>query len=307
MIPVIDIKGAYTGEGVSEIADAVTSACAEIGFFQITGFKIDFALFDRVYETYGQFFRMPEPFKRQFVRSNRLRGYGAFSSSKSAMQECFATSSIETLKDALALGISPDLSRAFEDISWPSVPGMRDSAYDLFAAEQELANLLMSLFARGLGLNSNYFKRSFEPDGSSFAVRNYAGTVARGDEEVLPEHCDSGGITVLHQRGNYEGLEVRLSDGSMVKVPVRSDALVINIGNLLNRWTNGKLKATSHRVVSPWRAGQSRQSIALFHAPAVFQEIAPVPELVGPEGPLFEPVQLFDLMIPFWERAAETV
>jgi isopenicillin N synthase-like dioxygenase len=305
VIPVINIDGAYTRNGLREVADAVTRACADIGFFQIVGFRVHPASFDRVYRTFGEFFTMSTESKIRFKTPlNHLRGYSSFSMSKSAYQECFQASAVETVQDALSLGLDARLSRAFEDIHWPSIAGMRESAMQLFQAERELAELLMSLFAQGLGLAPNHFARRFRPDGSSLACRNYVGTMASGDEEVLPEHTDSGGITLLHQRGNYDGLEIRLFDGSTTKIPVRSDALVVNIGNLLNRWTNGKLKATAHRVVSPWVQGQSRQSIAMFHAPAVSQEIRPDPELVGPEGPRFEPVQMYDLMLPFWDRAA---
>jgi isopenicillin N synthase-like dioxygenase len=305
MIPIINIDGAFTGHRVQDVADAVTSACANIGFFQITGFRIDMRMFDRVYERFGEFFATSSENKIRFkTPSNHLRGFSSFSMSSSAYQECFQTSAVETMQDALALGLDAHLSRAFEDIRWPDIPGMRESATELFEAERQVAELVMSLFARGLGLEADHFAGRFSPDGSSFACRNYVGTVSSGDEEVLPEHTDSGGITLLHQRGNYDGLEIRLFDGSTTKIPVRSDALVVNIGNLLNRWTNGKLKATPHRVVSPWLKGQSRQSIAMFHAPAVSQEIRPEPKLVGPEGPQFESVQLYALMLPFWERAA---
>lgn len=305
MVPVIDIDGAYTGINIQQLSDAVTKACAEVGFFQITGFRIDLGLFDKVYETFGEFFLTPRDNKLSFkTPSNHLRGYSSYSSSDSAYQECFQTNAIEKMQDALSLGLDPHLSEAFEDIRWPGISGMRESAMALFKAEREVADLIMTLFARGLGLAPDHFAGRFTPDGSSFACRNYVGTLPIGDEVVLPEHTDSGGITLLHQRGNYDGLQIRQFDGSMARVPVRPDALVVNIGDLLHRWTNGRLKATSHSVVSPWFEGQSRQSIAMFHAPAVSQEIRPEPELVGPEGSMFEPIQLYDLMLPFWERAA---
>jgi isopenicillin N synthase-like dioxygenase len=114
-------------------------------------------------------------------------------------------------------------------------------------------------------------------------------------ERILTRpHADSGVLTILHQQGSYQGLQVLARDGSWVDVPVLPEAFVINIGNLMHRWTNGVWPATMHRVVASGDPEASRASIVTFYLPAVDTVIAPLPTMVGPDGPVFEPVMQYD-------------
>jgi isopenicillin N synthase-like dioxygenase len=77
-------------------------------------------------------------------------------------------------------------------------------------------------------------------------------------------------------------------------VPLRDDAFVIDIGHLLSRWTNGRFPATVHRVVAGPTPAHQRRSIAMVFLPNVDQVVAPVPTMVGEEGPRFEPISAYD-------------
>jgi isopenicillin N synthase-like dioxygenase len=160
---------------------------------------------------------------------------------------------------------------------------------------------LLRLFALGLDLPASYFDAAFVRDVTQFAY-NFYPTRPRAEPEepateplvIGPAHADSGGLTVLHQRGTYEGLQVLTLDGDWVAVPVVPDAFVINIGELMHRWTNGVCLATVHRVVAGPSVDDQRESIVTFLLPEVDTVIAPLPSTVDVEGPRFEPVTPYD-------------
>jgi isopenicillin N synthase-like dioxygenase len=95
-------------------------------------------------------------------------------------------------------------------------------------------------------------------------------------------HTDFGFITLLAQHG-VGGLQARHADGDFVDVPVIDDALAVNFGTLLQRWTGGRIKATEHRVLS---SGEERFSTPFFHEPSPDAVIAPLPI---PGAETFEP------------------
>jgi isopenicillin N synthase-like dioxygenase len=184
------------------------------------------------------------------------------------------------------------------------MPGFRATWRRYAEATRELARTLMSLFAQALQLPADHFAAPFAKDVTLFSANFYPPQPARADHEdvLLVPHADSGGLTVLHQRGDYEGLQIRGLDGEWITVPLRDDAFVINIGHLLSRWTNGRYPATVHRVVAGPTPANQRQSIAMFFLPSVDTVVAPVPTRVGADGPRFEPVTAYDWQRQFMEK-----
>jgi isopenicillin N synthase-like dioxygenase len=158
---------------------------------------------------------------------------------------------------------------------------------------KRVGDALMELFARALGLSPGHFAPMLTHPVSDFAVNTYPAQPARVSADPLltfREHTDSGMLTVLHQRGDYAGLQVQGLDGDWVEVPVDPDALIINIGDLMSRWTNDRWPSTRHRVVAAPDATSTRASIATFHLPNVDAVIAPMEPFLGPDGPHYEPV-----------------
>jgi len=111
------------------------------------------------------------------------------------------------------------------------------------------------------------------------------------------EHADSGFVTLLAQDG-VEGLQAKNLAGEWIDVPPADGTLAVNFGELLERWTGGRVRATRHRVVAPKTA---RFSIPFFYEPRVDAEIAPLP-LAGAEP--FEPFLYGDYL---WEAATNFV
>ena len=111
------------------------------------------------------------------------------------------------------------------------------------------------------------------------------------------EHADSGFVTLLAQDG-VGGLQAKNLAGEWIDVPPANGTLAVNFGQLLERWTGGRVRATRHRVIAPKTA---RFSIPFFYEPRVDAEIAPLP-LSGVEA--FEPFLYGDYL---WESATNFV
>jgi isopenicillin N synthase-like dioxygenase len=109
-------------------------------------------------------------------------------------------------------------------------------------------------------------------------------------------HCDGGSFTILWQ-DTLGGLEVRNKSGDWVGVPPIEGTFVINIANLLQRWTNGRFSSTEHRVIN--RYGKDRYSIAFFVYPSNSTIIMPVVDRSRSE---FEPIVCGDDMLTYFRR-----
>ena len=148
-----------------------------------------------------------------------------------------------------------------------------------------------------LGLGETGLAPYFTHDVSYFAVQDYppmAHPCPGGWR--LGEHSDSGALTMLHQRGDYEGLQLRAADGGHVTVPIRDDGIIVNVGDLMARWTNDRWPATPHAVIDG-AVGQGRTSIAVHYLPSVDATIAPLAGCVDGTGPQYPPVTMYE-----WDR-----
>ena len=110
-------------------------------------------------------------------------------------------------------------------------------------------------------------------------------------------HTDFGSLTILYQGGGHNGLEVLDVDRRWVAIPAMPDTFVVNLGDLMARWTNDRWVATPHRVVNPPRevAAQSRVSIPFFQHPHPDARIECIPTCVSAEQPCrYEPIRAGD-------------
>ena len=96
------------------------------------------------------------------------------------------------------------------------------------------------------------------------------------------EHADFGSVTLLLQ-DHVGGLEVKTVDGAFVPAPPLEDAVLVNVGLILEHWTDGRLRATRHRIVAP-NLREERMSLAFFAIPDVEEEVTPLRELKGKEA-----------------------
>jgi isopenicillin N synthase-like dioxygenase len=187
------------------------------------------------------------------------------------------------------------------------LPGWRAAVARCYLGMESLAAALTRSLARGLGVPDRALDGVFEQGGLStlrlirYPVRppesldgappadTWVVHQGRRRHTIGVAHVDTGCLTLLVQDG-VDGLQARAPDGAWLDVPPRSDAIVVNFGALLARWTGGRIRATEHRVLG---SDRERCSIPFFYEPCVDALIAPLP-LVG--GPDFEPFLFGDYL-----------
>jgi isopenicillin N synthase-like dioxygenase len=211
--------------------------------------------------------------------------------------EGFTVSRFDGSVDAEAAGVPPEFSDYFHANVWPPIDGFREVMTTWLSTMRGLGRRMMQIFAVALGLSMNYFDGLTVLDASTATIRLYPARHASLEESpsvIFDEHFDGGMLTMLHQRGTYDGLQVRAASGEWVSVPVHDDAFVINVGALMSRWTNGRWPATRHRVVGAVDPEGFRYTLPIFFTVAVDTIVSPLPTTIGSEGSEFEPVRVYD-------------
>jgi isopenicillin N synthase-like dioxygenase len=302
-VPVIDIGPFLAGDpaGRKSVPKAVARACEDIGFFTIVGHGIDPDLIQAATGAARQFFDLP-PAEKQLARSTDAalsRGYRGIGNEGLA-----GTRADETppdLKEVFHLG-PPDFphddyhtataARAhFVDDVWPEAPAaFRPAVTAYYKATEKLGADLMRIFALALDLPEQFFADKIDRHISALRIINYP----EQPRAPLPgqlragAHSDYGTLTILLGENQPGGLQVRTRAGQWMDVHIPPQSFVINIGDLMMRWTNDRWVSTLHRVVNPPEpvaAKARRQSLVFFHHPNYDAEVACIPTCADAANP----------------------
>ncbi|TGQ73036.1 MAG: isopenicillin N synthase family oxygenase [Mesorhizobium sp.] len=302
-------------------ADAsIMAAAAGIGFMAVRDFPGDDWLTPEKRAQLLRIFSLPDAEKQKLLRWNfdrtRKNVYrGWFPLQPTAISYKEGIDMGPDLADPADVPVSGD--PLCEPTPLPSedvLPGWRAAAADYYRAMGTVGNALMRSIARGLGLPETIFDSYFDNGVSTLRLIRYPlrdansgvdlsgpefAVVHKGETRTIigREHADSGFVTLLAQDG-VEGLQAKNLAGDWIDVPPADGTLAVNFGQLLERWTGGRVRATRHRVIAPKTA---RFSIPFFYEPRVDAEIAPLP-LSGAEA--FEPFLYGDYL---WESATNFV
>jgi isopenicillin N synthase-like dioxygenase len=313
-VPVVDISAdpAKVGAELDEI-------CRTTGFFQVTGHGIDdgVAGAGTAWTMATRFFDLPLEDKLSVARPTADYPYGYIPLAGEALsQSMAATAEPPDLKEVFNMGPPGRPGRAFADPGeawsyspnlWPdALPGLRPAWTAYYDAMRGLGNRLMSLFAWGLGLPPGFFAGKTGHGPNALRAINYP---APESQEHAPRpgqlragpHTDYGTLTILRQDA-VGGLEVLDPGGTWVSVEPVPGAFVVNLGDLMARWTNDRWRSTLHRVVDPPGTdpagtelaglGQARrQSMPYFQNANWSAQITCLPSCLAPgERPRYEPV-----------------
>jgi isopenicillin N synthase-like dioxygenase len=164
-----------------------------------------------------------------------------------------------------------------------------------FRVLADLARTLMRLFALALDQPEQFFDDKIDKHISRLRVRNYpAPTVPPKPGQLRAgTHSDYGSLTILKTEDKPGALQVYNKAGEWVDVPSVPGCFIVNLGDLMARWTNDTWVSTLHRVVNPPldAADRSRrQSLVFFHNPNYDAVIACIPSCQGPDRPPTYPV-----------------
>lgn len=309
-IPVIDLTAFLAGGDPAVTAAAIRQACEEVGFFQIVGHGVSPDLFASVVDSMRSLAELSVEDLAGLVSptGHPFRGViAAHDADGTARKVRLQANRFDDPSDAMAHGVPLEFADYFHPNVWPhQVPLFKERWVACMTATRELGRRIMSLFATALWLPADYFDEALELDITVLGANYYpsqASLSAPGVPNIiLPAHEDSGVLTVLFQTGDYTGLQLRCATGEWIEVPVVEGSLVVNIGDLMARWTNGKWKSTTHRVVAANEPGKSRISIPTFYLPAVDTVIAPLTSCVGDGEPLYDPVTPYDWEAEFFKK-----
>ncbi len=301
-IPVVDIGPFLAGGDGAQAAAEIEAAATQVGFFQVVGHGVPTSVLDDVYASARAFSALDTATKEQFLSVHPYRGVHLRPDQTGTVRFLrFLAARYDDPAAAVAAGIEPEFADYYYPNTWPTEPAsFRPAVEALFARTQVLGGALMRLFALALGIGVDGFDGLIEPNASSFAVNHYParpdGTEVGEAELLFHEHVDGNTLTVLHQRGDYEGLQVSRLDvpGEWIPVPVRDDAFVINVGKLMSRWTNDHWPATVHRVVASADASHQRTTLTTFHMPALPTSIAPLERFCSADGAHYEPITTYE-------------
>ena len=284
-VPIIDIGAFLAGDpaGRKSIPEAVARACAEIGFFTIVGHGIDSNVVAAAKDAANAFFDLPTADKMSVRSSDAALSRGYRGIGNEGLAGTRANETPPDLKEVFHLGppdfphdayhTAPEARSHFVDDVWPATPvSFRPAFTAYYRATEKLSAHLMRIFALALNLPESFFAGKIDRHISALRIINYP------EQRVAPlpgqlragAHSDYGTLTILLGENQPGSLEVYTRGGRWMPVLFPPDCFVINIGDLMMRWTNDRWVSTLHRVANPPThagAGARRLSLVFFHQP----------------------------------------
>jgi len=248
-------------------AEKLGRSFEDYGFAIIADHGIPEELIHRAEEKAKAFFALPDELKRKYLieGSGGARGYTPFGI------ETAKGARAHDLKEFWHVGRDLPPGHVFRnhmpDNVWPSeVPSFKDTFQELYASFDKAGLQILKAIARFLAIDEDYFIDTVRDGNSVMRLLHYPPIEGEPGSHVRAgAHEDINTITLL-LGAEEAGLELQTKDGRWIPVSPKPGELVVNIGDMLQRLTNGQLRSTSHRVVNPPRErwGHSRYSMPFF-------------------------------------------
>ncbi|MFE5086814.1 2-oxoglutarate and iron-dependent oxygenase domain-containing protein [Streptomyces mirabilis] len=309
-IPVIDLAAALADDAPEDLLVTVRRAAETIGIIQVVNHGVPAEVIAGFNDSFGRVLDLPHEEKEHLASptGHPYRGWRQWPDDFGRLElERFSIAQYDDTDAAKAAGLSPEHATLYTHANvWPAQePGLRDATHRYHDAFVDVARRVLGLYARVLDVPAETFPLGDDAY-TTVVVNNYPKWPHEGasdgtsDEEklLLLEHADSSALTVLHQEGDYAGLQGQRPDGTWTPVLIRPDALQVFTGTLLTNWTEGRLRPGRHRVVAG--GSVTRRSSAVFVHPSLDTVVEPLPAFADPDGSDFEPVSV-------WERASGSV
>jgi isopenicillin N synthase-like dioxygenase len=283
-LPLIDVTALRHGnrKQIEDVAEAIGEASRGVGFFRICGHGIDRALIEETYSAAEQFFALSEEQKLEcyIAKSSNHRGYVPFTEKGDYPDE------VNRNYEAFDLGLDlpandPDYlsgNRLLGPNVWPDMPGFQKTVATYYARISQLGLQVCSALEIYLGLRPGEMTQHMNKPVSQLRLLHYVrdANVLNTKSVNMGAHTDYECLTLLHTRN--QGLQVMTQEDQWIDVPVDPDVFVVNIGDMLEAWTNGMLRSTPHRVLN---TSPERFSLPYFLAANYDAVIEPFPQLVG--------------------------
>ena len=303
-IPVIDLAplGAPLGDpdcgARDRLAAAFRDAYENIGFSYVVNHGVDSELIAAVFAASRAFHALPRADKQAVRLNANHRGFIAIDTSTDRNSKLAGVTKPNQSESFIMMREAgpedPDVEAGAYLAGpnlWPeALPGFREAAARYDSALGDLGSKLVRVIALALDTDPDDFARAFDPPTTFLRLLHYPPRPPMTPDDLYGSapHCDFGFITILAQ-DEAGGLQVRNTAGAWIDAPYLPGAFVVNTGDMLHRWSNGRLRSTPHRVIN--RSGRARYSCPFFFDPHVGTEIAPLESCIGPDRPAaFEPI-----------------
>ena len=282
----------------------IDAICRATGFLAVSGHGVPAATIGALWSKAEEFFAQPEALKASASAPYPGYPYGYLGLETESLARSRGVDAPPDCKESFNGGPqrAPDgladrqaLDFCFAPTIWPEAPaGFREVWRAYYAAMESLAARIMRAFAVALRLPEDFFAPYIDAPVSALRALNYPALDAppKPGQIRAGAHTDYGSLTILLPQAGSQGLQILSPEGEWVEVPPTSGAFVVNIGDLMARWTNDRWTSTLHRVVIPGDGGaKRRQSLAFFHQPNWDAEIVALDAcLARGEAPKYQPV-----------------
>ena len=309
-IPVIDFGPAFRGEpgGLASVATHVRDACERIGFFYLAGHGVSPRIVQAAFAASREFHALPLEEKLALKLNENNIGYLPVNQS---MQRASTVHKATRPNFNESFFISHERGPDHPDVvagvalrgcnQWPAGhEGMRAMMIAYFKTMEALGQRMLPVLARALDLPADFFAPYFANEAHiNLRFLHYPPQEMDDDEQFgQGPHTDNSFITML-AREDVPGLAVRLPSGEWLAPPVIDGTFLVNLGNVMKRWSNDRFLSTPHGVLND--SGRDRYSIAFFYSPDPAARIEVLPTCIGPGNPSrYEPALYRDLVLQFY-------
>ncbi len=273
-VPTIDIRPWFDGdmEGRARVAAAVDRALQGSGFMLVTGHGLTAGERAEARAAVREFFLLPDAVKRAYAAGVDGRGWLPPGVEANAGSE--GTPTPPDLKESYSVGADTPTGHAsvdarwFQPNPWPhETPGMAAALQRHIARLRAVADELMRICAVALAQPPDFFAPSLRHPTWTFNANRYppmsvVGRPEHGQFRIGP-HTDFGTLTLLDREPGAGGLQVFTADEEWVDAPYHPEALTINVGDLLARWTGDRWLSARHRVLPPQESAPEEDLISL--------------------------------------------
>jgi isopenicillin N synthase-like dioxygenase len=300
-IPVIDFGPAFRGEpgGLDAVAAHVRVACERIGFFYLAGHGVSPRIVQAAFEASREFHALPLETKLALKLNENNIGYLPVNQS---MQRASTVHKATRPNFNESFFISHDRGPDHPDViagtplrgrnRWPAGhEAMRAMMVAYFKTLEAVGERMLPVLARALEMPRDHFAPFFANEAHINLRFLHYPPQETDDEEQFGQgpHTDNSFVTML-ARGEVPGLAVRLPNGEWLAPPVIEDTFLVNLGNVMKRWSNDRFLSTPHGVLND--SGTDRYSIAFFYSPNKDAVIECLPS--------YEPAVYRDLVLQFY-------
>jgi isopenicillin N synthase-like dioxygenase len=302
-LPIIDFARA----DAANLARQLDTAFTGIGFCYFRNIGVDETLRDAAFAASRRFHALPPAMKQKIAINSFHRGYMA---PKTSLIETSTVARVARPNDSESFMLmhevptdDPRFGRPLEGPNqWPDLPGFRDAVEGYERAMRGFCLRLLRPLALALGLPPDRFAPFFEQPTTFLRLLHYPPQAPDAPDDAFGSapHTDYGFITVLAQ-DDAGGLEVRRRDGTWLKAQPVPRTWVVNVADMLARWTNGRWQSTPHRVKN--LSGGDRYSCPYFFDMSMDSIVTVLPTCCGPENPpKFPPVRYGDYLLERLDR-----